>query len=290
MSQHDTLCFVDVGGTKVDFCVVTANHESSDISFDSLCRDTAKTPLTSPDLVHLIAHYAKESGAQKVIIGLPGAVPTHPSPDYEVYLPPCGFSITSRSFEQEISNVKLMNDMQVLSGLLRGRLNESIVLPIDFRVSNEPYLSSMRKGLLTFGTSVGFILSVFSDSSTNRVEIPLELAHRRQPSRFTLGEAETLMEIFDGRKVIRTSHDEQFFIREAAVLVENLTKEYSLDEIYIGGGRRCFFEKHLDYFSSVVGKILVGRREIANRSVVFILKSGADLFAESAKRLAADFL
>jgi hypothetical protein len=144
--------------------------------------------------------------------------------------------------------------------------------------------------LLTFGTSVGLILSIYCELIDEYIDVPLEIAHRRQPSRRGGSTIESVMQIFDGKVDLPNTQSELSWVEDAAFLIENIIKEYRFDALYIAGGRRSVMLKHIDRLEEIVHKLITDQGQLDHWAAVYDYKEELDLFSSSVRSLAIRYL
>jgi len=284
-----TQCFFDVGGTKTDLRIVNVESRNSDIYTTVIRSEKVLTPSIEKNLIKMLSELIKPLKPDKIIVGIPGSVPTNIDENSEIYMPPLGYSLSVRSIQASLGKIILLNDMQVLSGIT-SVCDTSIYHLIDFRDDKYKKSNIDRKALITFGTSVGLILSIYCEVINQYIDVPLEVAHRKQLSRRGDNTVESVMEIFDGKVELMDIQAELTWVDEAAFLMENIVKEYKIDALYIAGGRRNIILKHISRLEKKMHELIRERGQMKHNPAVYVCKNEPDLFSYSVRNLAIRYL
>ena len=263
MKGIQSLLIIDIGGTKIDICKI----QKKDNFISCIFRKRIQTPKETNILFTEIKKYIKGGDHEYFIIGLPGEVKKNIN---EVYLPPLKYKINQTKIRALHKNIILVNDMFSLSFLSKIKKN------IFINIGKEEKLERVnRSGVLAFGTSVGF--SIILDIQ-NKSFLPLtfEVAHRTLSN--SIEKNNYIHNKLGGYNNFTTNLEIKAWLKNSAFLIDNLCKEYSLDELYICGGTSLLINNNLIEFQNELNKYQTIRKTNFYSCTIYILKEDVDSF------------
>tara|TARA_Y100000766_G_scaffold280401_1_gene290178 strand:- start:696 stop:1541 length:846 start_codon:yes stop_codon:yes gene_type:complete len=274
MKGIQSLLIIDVGGTKIDICKI----QKQDNCISCIFRKRVQTPKKANLLLTEIKKYVKGDDNEYFIIGLPGDVKENIN---ELYLPPLNYRINQTNLRDLHKNIIIVNDMYSLSFL--SKINKKKFINIFKEEKSE---ISNRSGVIAFGTSIGFsiILNILNKSF---LPLTFEVAHRALS--YGLEKNNYIHNKLGGYNNFNTNLEIKEWLKNSAFLIDNLCKEYSLDELYICGGTSLLINNNLIEFQNELNKYEKIRKANFYSCSIYILKEKVDSFEPIAEFIFSNY-